>query len=83
VGIRGARVINANFDVALLGTTDSQTEQIIVVNDSDSVFGGGWNVGGLQKLVINDDNSALLIDGDGSQWLFNPPTGNIYLNSND
>ena len=75
-GIRGLRTVNNRNQ--LFGTTDTQTDRVIVVNDSDSVFGGGWNVSGLQKLIVNEDNSALLIDGNGGRWLFEPPTNNIY-----
>jgi YD repeat-containing protein len=78
VGVRGRRLNAAETGLDFVGTTKTQTDKIIIVNDSDSVFGGGWNVAGLQKLVINDDSSALLIDGDGSQWLFDAPLGNIY-----
>jgi RHS repeat-associated protein len=78
VGARGGRPNFATGRLDIVGASQTQTDKVIIVNDSDSVFGGGWNVAGLQKLVINDDSSALLIDGDGSQWLFNAPIGNIY-----
>jgi RHS repeat-associated protein len=71
-GIQGIR---AN---QLVGVTDTKTAKILVVNDSDSVFGSGWNVAGLEKLTINDDQTALLVDGNGSQWLFDPPAGGVY-----
>ena len=76
VGVRGIRPNQNTGQSVLIGTTNNQTDKVIVVNDSNSVFGGGWNVAGLQKLVINEDKSALLIDGDGSQWLFDPAIGN-------
>jgi YD repeat-containing protein len=78
VGIRSSRVIPNSNQLNFVGTTSSQNGKVIVVNDSDSIFGGGWNISGLQKLVINQDNSALLIDGGGSQWLFDAPIENIY-----
>jgi RHS repeat-associated protein len=62
----------------LVGTTDTKTGKILVVNDSDSVFGSGWNIAGLEKLTINDDNTALLVDGSGSQWLFDAPIGGTF-----
>jgi RHS repeat-associated protein len=77
VGVRGRRINPNTSLLELVGTTESKNDKLIVVNDSNSVFGGGWNVSGLQKLVINQDNSALLIDGGGSQWLFNA-SGNTY-----
>jgi RHS repeat-associated protein len=78
VGVRGIRTNPNTGESRLVGTTNNQVDKVIVVNDSNSVFGGGWNVSGLQKLVINQDNSALLIDGDGSQWLFDPAIGNSF-----
>jgi YD repeat-containing protein len=78
VGVRGRRVNPNTNQLELVGTTESKNDKVIVVNDSNSIFGGGWNVAGLQKLVINQDNSALLIDGGGSQWLFDVPIGSIY-----
>jgi RHS repeat-associated protein len=59
----------------LVGTTDTKTAKLLVVNDSNSVFGSGWNVAGLEKLTINSDNTALLVDGSGSQWFFDAPIG--------
>jgi RHS repeat-associated protein len=72
VGVRGLRT------GGLVGNTEVQADKVVVVNDSNSVFGSGWNISGLQKLVVNQDNSALLIDGNGSQWLFEAPIGNIF-----
>jgi RHS repeat-associated protein len=79
IGIQGVRTwINGGFVTGVVGATSSQQNKVVVINDRDSVFGSGWNVSGLQKLVINDDNSALLIDGDGSYQRFDAPVGNIY-----
>jgi RHS repeat-associated protein len=78
-GIRGIRSWISGFNIfsgnfiatrALIGTTSSRQDKLVVVNDSNSVFGSGWNVSGLQKLVVNEDRSVLLIDGDGTQQIF-------------
>jgi YD repeat-containing protein len=75
-GTRGIRAwTNSNGDsvIAVLGTTSSSQKKIAVVNDSNSVFGRGWNISGLQKLIVDKDNSVLLIDGDGTQNIFIAP----------
>jgi YD repeat-containing protein len=36
------------------------------VNRLNSAFGAGWSLEGWQEMVVNPDNSLLLIDGDGS-----------------
>jgi RHS repeat-associated protein len=78
VGIRGVRVDSTTGESQVFGTTAMQEDRAIVVNDSDSVFGAGWNLSGLQRLVISEDSSALLIDGNGKQWLFAASSSNIY-----
>jgi RHS repeat-associated protein len=75
VGMQGFR---ATLGTGTVGSTRIYADKVIVVNDSDSVFGGGWNVAGLQKLVFNQDQSVLLINGDGSQLLFESLVGNVY-----
>lgn len=51
------------------------------VNRRNSVFGHGWSLVGWQELVINPNNSVLLIDGDGTLRIFKPPTttGGAYI----
>ena len=49
------------------------------INNRSSAFGRGWALVGWQELVVNPDNTVLLLDGDGTQLLFTPPSsGNIY-----
>ncbi|WP_417733988.1 RHS repeat-associated core domain-containing protein [Rosistilla oblonga] len=48
------------------GTTVTQTGEIVHVNAAESVFGAGWQLGGIQELIPNPDGSLLLVDGDGS-----------------
>jgi RHS repeat-associated protein len=77
-GIRGIRswlILDRFGDpvgirTGVVGTTSSEQNKLVVVNDLDSVFGSGWNVSGLQKLVVNEDKSVLLIDGNGTQQIF-------------
>jgi RHS repeat-associated protein len=63
------------------GSSITTTDEIINVNSIDSPFGSGWNLSGLQEIVENDDGSVLLVDGDGSQFLFEAPTepGGAYV----
>ncbi|MGB3654038.1 MAG: FG-GAP-like repeat-containing protein [Rivularia sp. (in: cyanobacteria)] len=55
------------------GSSTTSTDDLINVNSVDSVFGSGWGLAGLQEIVENEDGSVLLIDGDGSQFLFEAP----------
>ena len=72
-GFRAYRNPDGTVTFVVVGNSATNEGRLVVVNDSDSVFGGGWNVSGLEKLVVNDDNSVLLIDGDGSQHIFDFP----------
>src|SRR5207245_8072780 len=57
----------------LLGQSIPTTETIISINSISSSFGAGWGLAGLKEIVLNDDGSALLVDGDGSEEQFFPP----------
>ena len=52
------------------GSTSTSTGQILHVNRVNSAFGSGWSLTGLQEIVENEDGSVLIIDGDGSELLF-------------
>ncbi|MGB3494710.1 MAG: exosortase-dependent surface protein XDP2 [Elainellaceae cyanobacterium] len=52
------------------GSSSSSEADFIHVNSRDSAFGAGWGLSGLHGLVENPDGSVLLIDGDGSELLF-------------
>src|SRR5262245_56688748 len=54
------------------------TDQIAVVNQRSSPIGAGWGIEGLQRLHIQDDGSALLVDGDGSSLVFRPAKVGIF-----
>jgi RHS repeat-associated protein len=58
---------------ALTGTLSESSGSVTVVNDINSQFGAGWQLGGLQRLVENPDGSILLIDGGGLTLRFMPP----------
>ncbi|NEZ56031.1 RHS repeat protein [Adonisia turfae] len=70
------------FDPA--GTFDplrhTTTGTFTVVNRAGSPFGNGWSLGDWQEIVVNADNSVLLIDGDGTHQIFQAPTevGGVY-----
>lgn len=74
-GLQSIDPANIRFDP--LATTDRGS--VINVNRINSVFGHGWSLPGWQELVVNPDNSVLLIDGNGTLKVFQAPTsGNIY-----
>jgi YD repeat-containing protein len=62
------------FTSSLNGSATTSTGKLINVNTINSSFGSGWGIAGLQEIVNNEDGSVLLIDGDGSQLLFEAPT---------
>ena len=55
------------------GTTSTSTGQLLHINTIDSPFGHGWGLAGLHELIENPDGSVILVDGDGSELLFEPP----------
>ena len=63
-------------------TTRSDTDELLIVNSIGSPFGDGWGLAGLQQVVETADGSLLLIDGDGSELIFEPPvtSGESYQN---
>lgn len=58
----------------LFGSSSTTTGKVISVNSVQSIFGSGWGLAGLQELVVNADGSVLLIDGDGSELIFEAST---------
>lgn len=45
----------------------------VVVNNSQSPYGAGWYPEGLESIVVQDDGSVLLLDGQGGGSLFGVP----------
>lgn len=58
----------------LFGTSTSNEGKLLHINGIGNIFGNGWGISGLQELVENADGSILLIDGDGSEMLFEAPS---------
>ena len=56
------------------GSSSTTTGKLLHINGIDSAFGSGWSLAGLMELVENEDGSILLIDGDGSELLFEAPS---------
>ncbi|HEX6034844.1 MAG TPA: RHS repeat-associated core domain-containing protein [Anaerolineales bacterium] len=48
----------------------SKAGQLIVINRQSSPYGAGWAVAGVERLFAQSDGSRLLVDGDGSAWLY-------------
>ena len=61
--------------------TQNDQGTLVSINRRNSVFGHGWSLAGWQEVVVNPDNSVVLIDGDGSPRLFQAPTtaGGAYV----
>jgi RHS repeat-associated protein len=62
-------LLKANGEI-VYGQTVHQQGQIVHVNTTNSQFGSGWGLVGLQELAINPDKSVLWVDGDGSRAVF-------------
>ena len=60
-----------------VGSLGRYEGNLINVNTINSNFGSGWGIAGVQELVENVDGSILLIDGDGSELIYEKfaPTG--------
>ncbi|TAF58198.1 MAG: DUF4114 domain-containing protein [Oscillatoriales cyanobacterium] len=56
------------------GSSTDTKDKLISVNTINSPFGSGWGIAGWQELVENSDSSLLLIDGDGSELVFDKST---------
>jgi RHS repeat-associated protein len=56
------------------GSSTDTKDKLISVNTINSPFGSGWGIAGWQELVENADSSVLLIDGDGSELVFDKST---------
>jgi RHS repeat-associated protein len=56
------------------GTVSSASVPFVHVNSINSPFGAGWELGGLQQIVENPEGEILLIDGNGDDLVFLPPT---------
>jgi YD repeat-containing protein len=70
---RSVQYIDPNApSFAPLGATETAT--FIHVNRVNSPFGSGWALAGWQEIIENPDGSVLLLDGDGTQLLFGPPS---------
>ncbi|MEO8497154.1 MAG: hypothetical protein ABI614_18940, partial [Planctomycetota bacterium] len=58
------------IDGEAFGVSNSALVPVEIVNTTSSAFGAGWGLGGLTELVLNPDGSVLMVDGDGSELLF-------------
>ncbi|MEM6433273.1 MAG: peroxidase family protein [Cyanobacteria bacterium P01_D01_bin.115] len=54
----------------LTGSSRGESGQLVHVNTINSAFGSGWGIAGVQEIVETTDGSVLIIDGDGSELLF-------------
>lgn len=67
-GIRLFSTVQQRFG----GSALRQAGQLLHINSIDSPFGSGWGLDGLERLVENPDGSVMLVNGDGSELLFEP-----------
>ncbi|MFM6623174.1 MAG: hypothetical protein ACKPHZ_15915, partial [Dolichospermum sp.] len=62
----------------LNGSTSTSKGKFLHINTVNSAFGSGWGLAGLQEIVVNADQSVIIIDGDGSELLFEKKADNSY-----
>jgi RHS repeat-associated protein len=77
---RSIQTVNtASPQFSTLGKTE--TGEITVINRVNSAFGSGWSLDGWKELVINPDQSVLMVDGSGSQRIYEAPktVGGAYV----
>lgn len=48
--------------------------RVLVNNETDSPFGSGWTLAGLERLFIQDDGTLVLSEGDGTLQRIDPVT---------
>ncbi|MBW3599816.1 MAG: hypothetical protein KY475_21415, partial [Planctomycetes bacterium] len=56
-----------------VGSTVMADGELAIVNRADGPFGAGWSLEGFQEIVEHPDGKLLLIDGDGTTLVFEPP----------
>jgi YD repeat-containing protein len=56
------------------GSSVTTQNTLVNVNQTESAFGSGWSLAGLQQLYENADGTILILDGDGSELIFDPST---------
>ncbi len=62
--------IYALSDGRFSGRSSTITNNIVHVNGTRSQLGNGWGIAGVQELIENADGSVLIIDGNGSEIVF-------------
>lgn len=63
--------VTNNFNTSSVSSFRNGT--VNVVNETDSSYGSGWTLNGVDKLDIQPTGDVLLIEGDGSLWEFTQP----------
>lgn len=59
---------------AVTGSLSQASADFVSVNLVDSPFGAGWSLDAQRRLVTNPDGSIVLVHGDGSEAVFEPPS---------
>lgn len=57
-------------DERFSGSSSEIESSVIHVNTITSLFGRGWGISGVQEIVENEDGSVLIVDGSGTEVLF-------------
>lgn len=65
-------LMQLNDDMQAFGTLASTESFVVHVNTLDSDFGAGWGLAGHQQIIVNDDQTVLLVDGNGEEAVFHP-----------
>ena len=76
------------YQMALTSNYDSSSISsalggyLIVNNQQNSVFGAGWMLSDIDRLHVQDDGSALIVEGDGGSKHFSQSQGTIFIEEN-
>src|SRR5207244_10630076 len=63
-------VVSALYAAPTGLVTTSIPTKLTVVNETNAAVAAGWTLGGIQRLYLQTDGSALITEGDGSAVYF-------------
>lgn len=60
------------------GTRTQSNLKVVVVNGIGGIFGNGWGLSELSQVIVNPDGNVLLVQGDGTQLVFESQADNVF-----
>lgn len=69
-GVHDYEIDVANVYAGSVQTAPTLTGHVIVVNRSGSIYGAGWGVAGVSRIIPVSENRLLVVEGDGSAAIY-------------